>query len=357
MSGYVTLGTRRQPMAKRGKRRDGERDVEGDRRDIAGDERDLAGDRRDIAANDRDLAGDSRDVDGDQRDLEGDDRDVAGEERDDAGGRRDVAGRARDAAAARRDDRDEQTERNAMTTAAASINAAVARRDAAASDRRRASEDRRAGAVERSAASLDRRRAEADRGASSRDRAAGASERWRAGGDRTNASTDRSTSAVDRERASFDGLTGVYLRDAGLVEMHREIGRARRTSQTLIAAFVDVDSLKRVNDTGGHSAGDRLLVEVAHTLRAKMRPYDLVIRRGGDEFVCALSGMSHDDAAARFDQVNAALATGPVVGSVTVGLAELEADDTVEDLLARADAALYSRRQQERGAPLHPLTS
>lgn len=320
------------------------------RSDVERDDRDVAGDRRDTAANDRDLAGNSRDVDGAQRDLEGDSRDVAGEARDDAGGRRDVAGRERDAAAARRDDRDERTERNATPTAA-SVRAALARRDAA-SDRRRSSEDRQADANERNAANLDRRRAEADRIAGSAERTQAEADRSASSRDRTTASTDRHTSAVDRERAAVDSLTGVYLRGAGLVELHRDIDRARRSSQSLIAAFIDVDRLKRVNDTRGHAAGDRLLLEVAHTLRAQMRPYDLVIRYGGDEFVCALSGLSHEDAAARFDRVSVALADGPEASSVTVGLAELEADDTIEELLARADAALYAQRQEKPGPPL-----
>jgi diguanylate cyclase (GGDEF)-like protein len=90
------------------------------------------------------------------------------------------------------------------------------------------------------------------------------------------------------------------------------------------------------------------LAEIAVTVRAMLRPYDLIIRHGGDEFVCAIPGLSIADAAKRPSLINAALAEASEHGSVTVGLAELQPDDTPEDLVARVDAALYRERQQRR---------
>jgi diguanylate cyclase (GGDEF)-like protein len=180
------------------------------------------------------------------------------------------------------------------------------------------------------------------------DRGAGASERSQAEVDRDAARADRGASAKERESASVDGLTGVYLRVAGLAELEREMARVRRIEQPLVLAFIDVDHLKAINDSGGHAAGDRMLLEVANTLAAKLRSYDLIIRYGGDEFVCAVSGLSMADARKRLAEVNAALAAVPDHGSVTVGLAELQPDDSPEDLVARADAALYRERQQRR---------
>jgi len=252
---------------------------------------------------------------------------------------------------------------------------------AAASDRTRASQDRRAGADERTMAHRDRgvagadrragageraeshldravaladRRAgagergeaEVDRAVAQSDRGAGARERSEAGSDRETALADRGASAVDRESSSHDALTGAYLRGAGLAELDREIARARRDDQPLVLAFLDVDGLKAANDTHGHMGGDRMLRAVADALRANLRAHDLVIRYGGDEFVCVVAGLRAPEAAARIALVNATLGRLAERASVTVGLAELRPRDSAEDLLARADEALYARRQR-----------
>ena len=82
--------------------------------------------------------------------------------------------------------------------------------------------------------------------------------------------------------------------------MEREIARATRTAQPLVLAFVDVDHLKVINDSRGHAAGDRMLVEAVNTLRANLRTYDLIIRYGGDEFICTISGVNVAAATKRF---------------------------------------------------------
>jgi diguanylate cyclase (GGDEF)-like protein len=112
-----------------------------------------------------------------------------------------------------------------------------------------------------------------------------------------------------------------------------------------VLAFADVDHLKAINDSRGHAAGDGMLIEVANALRGKLRSHDLIIRWGGDEFVCALPGLTMVDATKRLALVQAALAEGSERGSATVGLAELQRGDTPESLIARADAALYRERQ------------
>ncbi len=66
-------------------------------------------------------------------------------------------------------------------------------------------------------------------------------------------------------------------------------------------AFVDVDGLKEVNDRDGHAEGDALLIDVAATIRSKLRSYDPLVRFGGDEFVCAFSDFDLDAVRVRFD--------------------------------------------------------
>lgn len=153
---------------------------------------------------------------------------------------------------------------------------------------------------------------------------------------------------MERENSSRDALTGAYHRGAGFLELDREIARARRTDVPLVLAFIDVDGLKAVNDSGGHAAGDRLLVEVVSCVRAAMRSYDLIMRYGGDEFVCVFSGLDLRATTTRLGEISEGLARSPEHGSVTVGVAELRPSDSVDNLVARADDALYQKRRQLR---------
>lgn len=184
-----------------------------------------------------------------------------------------------------------------------------------------------------------------DRMEALRDRRGAARDRAHAAADREAAWSDRAVSAGERVVSSIDELTGLYRRDAGVLELEREIARAKRTGAPFVLAFVDADGLKAKNDALGHSAGDQLLRQIADTIRAHLRSYDLVARFGGDEFVCGLLDLEMEEAAARFSLVNAELAETQQA-SVTVGLAELKEDDSLEQLIARADEAMYKHRQQ-----------
>jgi diguanylate cyclase (GGDEF)-like protein len=82
-----------------------------------------------------------------------------------------------------------------------------------------------------------------------------------------------------------------------------------------------------------------------------LRSYDVIVRYGGDEFVCVLSQTTTDEARGRFSLLDTALSARPVHGSVSVGLAELRPCDSVDDIVARADAALCrTRRRRNAGA-------
>src|SRR5205807_2534368 len=143
--------------------------------------------------------------------------------------------------------------------------------------------------------------------------------------------------------------TGALRRDRGVADLEHELNRARRSDGQLVLAFVDVDGLKPTNDVHGHAAGDQLLRDVARALRTGLRSYDLVIRYGGDEFLCALPGTDIEGARRRFDEVARDLAQRNPRASVSMGLAALEQGDTLGELTARADAALYAERRSARG--------
>jgi diguanylate cyclase (GGDEF)-like protein len=211
-----------------------------------------------------------------------------------------------------------------------------------ARDERADARDKRAEARDEAAPKLDAG-AVSDRAGAKRDRQEGATDRKHAQDDREAAATDRALSA--RERAVFlvDELTGAHRRDAGILELERETTRASRTDQPFVLAFIDVDGLKITNDSLGHAAGDELLRGVVESIRQHMRSYDLIVRYGGDEFLCGLLDLTVDEVAKRFELVNAELGQTRRA-SVTIGLAELRSHDRLEDLIKRADDALYATR-------------
>lgn len=333
---------------------------DGGRRDLAAEQRDVEALRRDGVAEQRDDGAGERDVHAAKRDLVTADRDREGRQRDLAAILRDQAGSGRDDAAEVRDSAAEQRERPGRVQAVrqAEFGRLVVARRAAASDREHSRQDRSAGAVARGLAGADRGSAgqdrahsgsdrsasEQDRDASLDDRETGDNQRSSAVLDRHSARGDRDDAAADRRSASLDELTGAYLRRPGLLQLERDLSRARRSGEALVVAFVDVDGLRAVNDQGGHGAGDRLLCQVAGTLQAQLRPHDLVMRVGGDEFVCVVAGLGQHDVGQRLAEVNTALGHSPEPGSVTVGLAQLQPDDTVQDLIERADQDLYQQR-------------
>ena len=307
-----------------------------------GDERDRSGGRRDQEGVERDEAGVQRDEAGVQRDE-------AGVQRDHVADQRDQAAEHRDQAADRRDEASERSEASAGHGIAPGPldRLSMARREAA-SDRRRASQDRRAAARERV-------QAESDRGTALADRGAGAIERTHAELDRDTAQSDRGASARERADSSATTSPAPITGARGSWSWNGRSPGPGASEQPLVLAFIDVDGLKLVNDSLGHAAGDRLLVEVVTCVRGVLRSYDLVIRYGGDEFVCVISGLSLAAATKRLALVNHALAQAPEHGSVTVGLALLQLVDSVEDLVARADAALYQQRKNRARATM-PLS-
>jgi diguanylate cyclase (GGDEF)-like protein len=114
------------------------------------------------------------------------------------------------------------------------------------------------------------------------------------------------------------------------------------------AIFIDVDGLKRINDSEGHAAGDTLLANVVAAIRERVRAYDLVIRWGGDEFVCILPDATREAAERTLADIEQHVRDRTSGRSVSSGLASLESGDTAATLVDRADQALYARREAVR---------
>jgi len=146
---------------------------------------------------------------------------------------------------------------------------------------------------------------------------------------------------AELESAHVDQLTGAYHRELGKVALGREIARARRADGRFVLAFIDVDGLKAINDRDGHAAGDTLLQEVVRTIKGRLRSFDLIVRYGGDEFVCGLSGTDTKEARVRFDEIASTLEHDSRIG-ISVGLVGLEPGDTAALLTERADKAMLA---------------
>ncbi len=168
----------------------------------------------------------------------------------------------------------------------------------------------------------ERAQAAADREAATRERAQAAADREAAADDLAEAQRLRSETAASLELASTDELTGAWTRRFGLEHLTRELGRAHRTGARLTVVFVDVDGLKRINDEHGHLAGDELLGLISEIIRAHLRPYDLVVRYGGDEFVCAMPDVGAVEARTRFDKIAEVLRMLDPEHSISFGVAE-----------------------------------
>jgi diguanylate cyclase (GGDEF)-like protein len=215
----------------------------------------------------------------------------------------------------------------------------------ASGDRDRASTARGA-RLERDLAYLDRASATRDRDAAALSWHLAAQLRQAASIDRDRAALLRHQAALERAASTTDDVTGALERGHGLAALEREVERCRRGDGRIVVGFVDVDGLKHVNDTQGHPAGDQLLRDVVVALKASLRSYDVVVRYGGDEFVYSMAGVSRQAAMARFRKMAVALAEATGGQTVSVGFAELGPSDTLPNVIARADADLYARRQR-----------
>ena len=141
-----------------------------------------------------------------------------------------------------------------------------------------------------------------------RDRARAAEDRAQAAADRERAAEEREAALAELRRAHLDELTGAFRRGSGEDALQAEIDRARRGDGTLVLAFIDVDNLRRVNNRDGHAAGDALLRDVVAAIRSQIRSYEPIVRFGGDEFVCAVTGVDLAQAEERFAGIQNSLA-------------------------------------------------
>jgi len=148
-------------------------------------------------------------------------------------------------------------------------------------------------------------------------------------------------------QAHFDPLTGLLNRRAFEDRLKESLARSRR-DETGVRLFIDLDGFKKVNDTEGHEAGDKLLVLVAERLRAAMRPEDIISRLGGDEFAIIAPGSADETSITAICERIIASVAGPVVVDrmehtigTSIGVARYPIDGTeLDEVVMKADSAM-----------------
>jgi len=164
--------------------------------------------------------------------------------------------------------------------------------------------------------------------------------------------------ALAREQlmARTDGLTGLNNRRYFFEVAAHEWAVAQRYLLPLALMLFDIDRFKQINDTVGHQMGDEILKRVARVAAERLRGADVLARYGGEEFIVLLPGSTAQQAAVAAESIREAIAadriearTGSIVATISVGLADaLPEQDTLDQLIQRADRALYRAKAKGR---------
>jgi diguanylate cyclase (GGDEF)-like protein/PAS domain S-box-containing protein len=159
-----------------------------------------------------------------------------------------------------------------------------------------------------------------------------------------------------RWQAEHDSLTKLHNRAWFESQLEQETARLKRTEQTSLLLFVDVDRFKYINDTAGHTAGDQLLVEVGQRLKSRLRASDHLARMGGDEYAVILRNVNVNDVSLLADGFRKALTVAPFgYGgkayriSVSIGVARLDVNTaSATEAMAHADIACHMAKNAGR---------
>ncbi|MDR3632090.1 MAG: diguanylate cyclase [Desulfocapsaceae bacterium] len=156
-------------------------------------------------------------------------------------------------------------------------------------------------------------------------------------------------------QATHDPLTGMMNRRAILDQLDRELARAKRRGEALAVGMCDIDFFKKINDTYGHHCGDDVLCRLAQILKDSLRTYDSVGRLGGEEFLMITPIEDGVDAVGLYDRIcrgvaesSIATRSGEIAITVSIGVAAMTPESSVDKILEEADRALYQAKNNGR---------
>ena len=154
-----------------------------------------------------------------------------------------------------------------------------------------------------------------------------------------------------------DGLTGLFNRRYFDIHIQQMAEKSVETNQKMCMMMFDMDHFKEVNDTYGHPAGDAVLKTLSSTLKSSFRVTDLISRYGGEEFVVLLNNIDLDKGLKIAEKVRAAIENTdfvipdheePLKKTTSIGIAEYNSEETIEDFISRVDKALYEAKETGR---------
>lgn len=169
------------------------------------------------------------------------------------------------------------------------------------------------------------------------------------------AEKNRTTLEKHRKKALQDPLTELPNREAYNERATAEVQRWQRYGRPLSVAIFDIDHFKRINDTFGHQAGDRVIKVIGRSIAKRLREVDFFCRYGGEEFVALMPETDSKTALSVLEKVRESIANAsfnykdqPITITVSVGLTEFKSGDDLEAAFERADQALYSAKSSGR---------
>ena len=156
-----------------------------------------------------------------------------------------------------------------------------------------------------------------------------------------------------QRQATTDGLTSLANHKTFYEILERELWRSRRYGGQISLIMIDIDNLKKINDTYGHRAGDKVIREVSRKIKDCIRQIDTAARYGGDEFAVILPNTSLTDAVVVAERMVDEVADSPttwkkeqIALSISVGLGRYDADTNPQDITSGSDRALYTAKQE-----------
>jgi diguanylate cyclase len=169
------------------------------------------------------------------------------------------------------------------------------------------------------------------------------------------AEKNRTSLERHRQKALHDPLTELPNREAYNERASAEVQRWQRYGRPLTIAIFDIDHFKRINDSYGHQAGDRVIKVIGRSIAKRLREVDFFCRYGGEEFVALMPETDSETALGVLEKVRDAIANAafnykdqPMSITLSVGLTEFKTNDVLETAFERADQALYNAKSTGR---------